>query len=171
MRSTRSSVYLLTMVGNLLSLLPENRLFRLKALIYAVGLGLDIDGSAHICSSVKFRTYPIHIGARTHIGPGCTFYGSNGTLIFVGKDCDFAPEVILITGTHAIGSHDRRAGVGQGLPIEIGDGCWIGTRVIILPGVTIGAGSIIAAGAVVTQSVAPDSLYAGIPAVLKRKLL
>jgi len=52
----------------------------------------------------------------------------------------------------------------------IGDGAWIGARVIILPGVTVGAGAVIAAGSVVTSDCAPDSLYAGVPAQLKGPL-
>jgi maltose O-acetyltransferase len=170
MNSKRSSLYLLKIVGFLISTLPESRLFRLKAFIYAHWLGLDIHPTAHIYSSVRFYTYPIHIGARTHVGFNTKFIGSNGTLIFLGDDCDIAPEVTFLTGTHEIGGQQRRAANGKALPIEIGDGCWIGARSIILPGVVIGKGSVIAAGSVVTQSFAANLLIAGVPAEIKKTL-
>lgn len=49
-------------------------------------------------------------------------------------------------------------------PTLIKDGCWVGANVTIIPGVTIGEGCIIAAGAVVTKNCEPDGLYAGVPA-------
>jgi acetyltransferase-like isoleucine patch superfamily enzyme len=48
--------------------------------------------------------------------------------------------------------------------VTIGDGCWIGARAVILPGVTVGAGAIVAAGSIVTRSVAPNHLVGGVPA-------
>ncbi|MDD3040470.1 DapH/DapD/GlmU-related protein [Bacteroides sp.] len=54
-------------------------------------------------------------------------------------------------------------------PIVIGNDCWIGTRVIILPGVEIGDYSIVAAGAVVTKSFPPYSIIGGVPAKLLKK--
>ena len=54
--------------------------------------------------------------------------------------------------------------------IVVEDGVWIGTRALICPGVTIGAGSVVAAGAVVIRSVPPNSLIAGVPAKVVRKL-
>ncbi|WJH37282.1 hypothetical protein N6H14_05985 [Paenibacillus sp. CC-CFT747] len=63
-----------------------------------------------------------------------------------------------------MGGPDKRAGAPIGLPIVIGDGVWIGTRATVLPGVRIGDGSVIAAGAVVTKDCAPHGIYAGTPA-------
>ena len=54
--------------------------------------------------------------------------------------------------------------------MTIGDGCWLGARAVVLPGVRIGAGSIVAAGALVTRDVPPNSLVAGVPAKLVRDL-
>jgi maltose O-acetyltransferase len=64
----------------------------------------------------------------------------------------------------------RRAGEGVANSIEIGDGCWIGARSIILGGVRIGEGSVVAAGSVVTRDVPSNVLIAGVPACIKRKL-
>jgi acetyltransferase-like isoleucine patch superfamily enzyme len=80
------------------------------------------------------------------------------------------PGVYFITGTHRIGSHTQRAGPVIAAPIRVGDGVWIGARAILLPGVTVGAGAIVAAGAVVTRDVPADTLVAGVPAQVKRSL-
>jgi len=56
------------------------------------------------------------------------------------------------------------------LPISVGDGCWIGARTVILGGVTIGAGSIVAAGSMVAYDVPANVLVAGVPAKVKRVL-
>ncbi|WP_081357668.1 acyltransferase [Neomoorella thermoacetica] len=73
-------------------------------------------------------------------------------------------EVMICTSTHVIGEKNKRAGESKNLPVIIGDGCWIGTRAVILPGVKIGEGCIIAAGAVVTKDCESNGLYAGVPA-------
>ena len=52
----------------------------------------------------------------------------------------------------------------------IGDGCWIGARALLLPGTTVGSGSVVAAGAVVRGACEPNSLYAGVPAARIRAL-
>ncbi|WP_060664555.1 DapH/DapD/GlmU-related protein [Bacillus sp. CHD6a] len=73
-------------------------------------------------------------------------------------------EVLFCTSTHEFGTCERRAGKPYGKPIKIGNGCWVGARVTILPGVTIGDGCIIAAGSVVTKDCESNSLYSGVPA-------
>lgn len=121
------------------------------------------------------------------IEPGCYFFGSQVTLgdwawinhrcyfdardrIVVGESCSLAMEVMLCTSTHSFGDTSKRAGPYLSAPISIGSGTWLGTRVIVLPGVTIGPGCIIAAGAVVTTDLEPNGLYAGAPARLVRRL-
>jgi maltose O-acetyltransferase len=71
---------------------------------------------------------------------------------------------MFCTSTHEIGSRERRGGKSISIPIKVGNGCWIGARSMILPGVTIGDGCIIAAGSVVTKDCEPNGLYAGTPA-------
>jgi maltose O-acetyltransferase len=162
--------FLLINMGRLISLLPESRFFALKALLYRRIGGLSIDRTAMLYSSVRLHTYPIKIGARTHIGPRCLFAGANGCLIDIGDDCDIAPEVAFLTGTHEIGPQKRRAGRGVGKAVRVGNGTWIGARSLVLPGVVVGAGSVIAAGSVVTRDVPANTLVAGVPADVKRSL-
>ena len=69
-----------------------------------------------------------------------------------------------------IGSRERRAGASTAKSIEIGNGTWIGARSVILPGVKIGEGVIIGAGAVVVEDCEDNSLYAGNPAHLIKRL-
>jgi acetyltransferase-like isoleucine patch superfamily enzyme len=72
--------------------------------------------------------------------------------------------VLLLTGGHVIGPPGRRAAELTCEPIVVGTGAWLGARVTVLPGVTIGDGAVVAAGAVVTRDVAPHTVVAGVPA-------
>jgi maltose O-acetyltransferase len=80
------------------------------------------------------------------------------------------PEVMLITGTHEIGSPGNRLGKLVPKPVCIGSGAWLGARCTVLPGVTIGDGAVVGAGAIVNRDVPPHTLVAGVPAVAIRKL-
>lgn len=81
--------------------------------------------------------------------------------IHVGHDTNISSHVKLITGSHDIDDPDFTADF---LPIHIGNHCWIGTGAIVLHGVKIGDGAVIAAGAVVTKDVEPWTVMGGVPA-------
>lgn len=81
--------------------------------------------------------------------------------IKIGHDTNISSHVKLITGSHDIDSPDFKADF---LPIYIGHHVWIGTGAIILQGVKIGDGAIVAAGAVVTKDVEPWTVVGGVPA-------
>lgn len=134
-----------------------------------------------------FRLCGMRIGARTSVYPMCFFGGTDITIgadsfvsykcvldnlapITIGEKCQLAMETMLCTSTHVIGDSSMRSGARADAPIVVGDGCWLGTRVTVLPGVTIGSGCMIAAGAVVTSDCEPNGLYAGIPARRVRDL-
>ena len=108
----------------------------------------------------------ITLGDHVHLGPGADLDGRGGITIKNGTI--FGPEVIIYTSNHCYDSKDLGA-----LPydnrillksVEIGEYCWIGRRVIILPGVVIGKGAIIAAGSVVSKDVPDFAVMAGNPA-------
>jgi len=84
--------------------------------------------------------------------------------VSIGKRVHFGPDVMILTGTHEIGPAEERCGPYRFAPVTIGDGTWLGARVVVLPGVTIGAGCVVSAGAVVTRDVPADMLVAGNPA-------
>ena len=90
--------------------------------------------------------------------------------VSIGDRTAIGYQVMLITGSHQIGAAHSRAGALQPKAITIGNGVWIGARAIVLPGVSIEDGCVIAAGAVVTQDCGRDGLYAGVPALRVRDL-
>lgn len=81
--------------------------------------------------------------------------------IVVGHDTNISSHVKLITGSHDVNDPKFTADF---LPIHIGHHCWIGTGAMILQGVRVGDGAVVAAGSVVTKDVEPWSVVAGIPA-------
>jgi len=83
--------------------------------------------------------------------------------IIIEDNVVISHQVSFITGSHIIGSHNNRAGDYDPKPIIIKKGSWICAKAIILPGVTIGEGSIVAAGTIVTRDVIPDVMVAGVP--------
>jgi maltose O-acetyltransferase len=93
-----------------------------------------------------------------------------GASVRIGDRVHVGHHVVLLTMSHEIGAPEERCGPLTAAPIAIGNGVWIGSRVTILPGVSIGDGSVVAAGAVVTRDVAPNTMVAGVPAVAIRSL-
>jgi maltose O-acetyltransferase len=90
--------------------------------------------------------------------------------IVIGNRVNIGHAVTLLTTDHEIGPSEQRCGYRQTGPIIIENGVWIGANVTILPGVTVGQASVVAAGAVVTKDVAPNTLVGGVPACVIREL-
>ncbi|MBQ0073389.1 MAG: acyltransferase [Prevotella sp.] len=115
----------------------------------------------------------LSVGDGTSIPKGSVFYCTEAPLT-IGKKVVFGPRPTIITGDHRIdilGKHIIDVTVDEKLPendmpVTIEDGCWIGANVTILKGVTLGRGSVVAAGAVVTKSFLPYSIIGGVPAKL-----
>ncbi|WP_372699836.1 DapH/DapD/GlmU-related protein [Arthrobacter sp. JSM 101049] len=103
---------------------------------------------------------PVSIGEGTFINRDA-YIRSHTT---IGKNVNIGPFCRFLTDSHDPGSTRKRAGKNRVDEIVIGDGCWIGGSSTILGGVRIGHNSVIAAGAVVTSNVPPNTLYAGVPA-------
>jgi maltose O-acetyltransferase len=110
----------------------------------------------------------VTIGANCWINAGC-YLDANGT-VEIGDDVAIAQQVLILTTTHRIAGEVRRAGETTKAPVRIEDSAWIGARATILPGVTVGRGSIVAAGAVVNADVPADTVVAGVPARVIREL-
>ncbi len=115
-----------------------------------------------IRSGCFFGSSRVSIEKGTFINYNCFFEATNK--IKIGKNCALGMNVTFCNSNHIYYDPLRRAGAVKSGPIDIGNGCWIGARVIILPNVKIDDGCIIAAGAVVTKNCEPNGLYAGIPA-------
>ena len=101
----------------------------------------------------------ITIGNDTVVGYHSTLDGRAG--LKIGSHVDIASEVMIYNSEHIINSDDFHA---QNSQVEIGDYVFIGPRSIILPGVKIGTGAVIAAGAVVTKDVPDFAIVGGVPA-------
>ena len=97
--------------------------------------------------------YHTTIGARTFINYGAVIL--DGAKVTIGQDVQIGPNVQLLTATHALDPVERRRGTETASPVTVGDGAWLSAGVIVLPGVTIGADTVIGAGSVVTKDM-PD---------------
>jgi acetyltransferase-like isoleucine patch superfamily enzyme len=140
-----------------------------RRLLRACGARLAPDVRLH--ADVRVYGANLRIGAGTWISSESVLIATASAEIAIGGRCDIGPRVMLVTGTHALGGHDRRAGAGEARPIIVGDGCWIGAGSTILGGARIGDGCVVAAGAVVLPGDYPaDSLLAGVPAQVKKRL-
>ncbi len=104
----------------------------------------------------------ITIGQRTFINMGCSFQDWGG--ITIGDDCLIGHNCTICTVNHS--KDPERRGDMTCAPVKIGNKVWIGANVTILPGVSIGDGAIIAAGAVVNKNVQPSTIVAGVPATI-----
>lgn len=161
-------------VSMLGAVLPEFLSSRLRARLYRA-IGFDVDRSAFFLGNVKLSSLLPHFYAKLTIGPGAVI-GNDVTLnldakITIGKNVSISPYTLIYTGSHQLGpGSNRRVSDVLANPVTIEDGCWIGLSAIILPGVTIGRGSVVAAGAVVSQDVPPNSLVEGNPARVVRSL-
>jgi maltose O-acetyltransferase len=129
--------------------------------------GWRIAPGAHLFSA-RFLNGQVLVGERGMIAQEVVLH--DHARITLGRRVWIGPRCTILTQTHEIGDSDCRAGRPVNRPVTIGDGCWLGGAVTILPGVTIGPGCVIAAGAVVTRDCEPNGLYAGMPAVRKRDL-
>ena len=128
---------------------------------------VQIDASASILRNVKLL-YPknITIGNNSIINWSVLIDG-RGSQVIIGNNVDIAPEVNIWTLQH---DPDSQTHVVKSAEVIIEDYCWIGNRAIILPGVKITEGTVIAAASVVTKSTEPYCLYGGIPAKKIREL-
>ncbi len=112
----------------------------------------------------------IFIGHDVTIGRGTVLWASSKGKIIIGNRCAISTRVCLITPTHDY-QQLPISSVGINRSISVGSDVWIGVGAIILPGVKIGNGSVIAAGAVVTKDVPSNVVVGGIPASIIKKII
>ena len=108
----------------------------------------------------------IHIGENVFINSNCTMQDQGG--VYIGDDVLIGHNVCLLTLNHEF-EPEKRAELYPS-PIHIGNKVWIGSNATILPGVSVGEGAIVAAGAVVTRDVEANTVVGGVPARLIKKI-
>ena len=139
------------------------RNFTVKRYILMAGKNLSIGRKCKIHKNVS-------IGNNSGVGYECEI--SNG--VTIGNDVMMGPNVLIYTQNHNTNKTDipmRTQGMAQIKPVTIEDDVWLGARVCILPGVTIGKGSVIGACAVVARDIPPYSVAVGNPAkIIKNRL-
>jgi maltose O-acetyltransferase len=127
-----------------------------------------IQGTMHVTGAGKNPCLQISIGSFTLISG--SLHCDVGASISIGDRVRIGHDVSLLTVDHQVGPGDMRSGQTKYGPIEIGDGAWLASRVVVLPGIRIGAGAIVAAGSVVTRDVPDHTLVVGVPARVARNL-
>lgn len=132
-------------------------------------LGSLGDGSVILPRFVCDYGAQIFVGARTFVNYDAILLDC--APISIGDHVSIGPRVQLLTPLHPVDDHDaRRQGWESASPITVCDNVWLGAGVIVCPGVTIGAHSVIGAGSVVTRDVEPYVLAVGNPCRVLRAL-
>jgi acetyltransferase-like isoleucine patch superfamily enzyme len=130
-----------------------------RKLVYWL-LGIKIGRNSFIHQGLTLYTLGgISVGEGTIIGEKATLDGRGQ--LHIGNHVDIASEVMIYTSQHQINAPDFGA---QNAEVTIEDYVFVGPRAIILPGVTVGKGAVIGAGAVVTKTVLPGAIVGGVPA-------
>lgn len=144
----------------------RSRLYRFAG--FNIAAGVQIAGNLELISTLDGFYDKLTIGPDASIGYHTTI--NLDAPVRVGKGVSIGPHVCIYTGTHQIGpGSNRRMPTVLSKPVILEDECWIGLGATILPGVTVGKQSIVAARAIVTQDVPPNSCAEGNPArIIKR---
>ena len=162
----------LWVVLKVIGFLPPYTFSRLRMRLLRL-IGVHIGDDTIVCGRIsiagsRHAQRDLFIGRECMINEGCRF--DTGSPITIGDCVFFGHDITVLTTTHDIGPHNKRCHGVRSEPVSIGAGSWVGTRALILPGVHIGAGCVVAAGAVVTESVPDDTMVGGVPARVLRTL-
>lgn len=142
--------------NDILSHFPSKRIRRLGLKFF----GLKMSKNVRVYQGFHIRSPKgISIGEGSSIGPKVLLDGRSG--LTIGKNVTVAYEAIIWTLNH---DYNDIHFCGKGAPVVVNDYAWICSRSIILPGITIGEGAVVASGAIVTKNVPPYAVVAGIPA-------
>jgi maltose O-acetyltransferase len=162
----------LRLVNLAVSMMPLQMFGWLRPALYRLA-GVRIGTRARIFGRIVF-TGQGDVAANVSVGNDCILNAplalNASAPITIGERVGIGHHVVIITDDHDLSDPDRRCGAGFARPVVIEDGAWIGARVTILPGVTIGRGSVVSAGSVVGRDVAANTLVGGVPARFVQRL-
>lgn len=142
----------------------EKRANLLKEMFAEIGEGCFIEPPLN----ANWAGKNVHFGSNIYANFNLTLV--DDTHIYVGSNTMFGPNVILSTAAHPVQPELRKAGYQYNLPIVIGENCWLGAGVIVLPGVKIGKNSVIGAGSVVTRDIPENVVAMGTPCRVVREI-
>jgi acetyltransferase-like isoleucine patch superfamily enzyme len=150
-------------VGPRVSLGPDNR--------QAINGTVEVSDSCELNQGVELNPFggSIRIARRVWLGPYVVIYGHGG--VEIGEQTLISMHCSILSSNHGVPPIGKliRDTADDLRPTKIGRDVWIGANAVILGGVTIGDGAVVAAGAVVTKDVEPGAVVAGVPASLIRK--
>jgi lipopolysaccharide O-acetyltransferase len=143
-------------------------IFNLKQI--SIGNGVQIGKHSELFIPAHNKLAKIKIGDGSSLGPNNQICALGG--VFIGKDCLFSHDIYIADSEHVLGRDVNviKAGLKYRGNVEIGDRCFIGRNVTILPQVTLGSNCVVGAGAVVTKSFPANCIIGGIPAKLIKML-
>ena len=159
-------------VNLLLAILPNSGLQSIKSKLLRWA-GVKVGKNVEIFQGVKIQGVgKVEIGDEAFIGHEVLLMINEGSKIIIEPNAIVGSRSTLVTGFHDITPNDNRilSRKGTTSTIVIGQGCSVSTSCLVLPGVTVGAMSLVAAGSVVTHDVEPFTMVAGVPAVFKKNL-
>jgi acetyltransferase-like isoleucine patch superfamily enzyme len=131
----------------------------------ALGVSFDDRSTAMIALGVRmWGGRNLSMGARAVVNQGCYIDARGG--VRIDSDASVSREVCVLTAAHDL--EDPSFGAPTA-PVRLSSRCWLGARAMVLPGVTVGEGAVVAAGAVVTRDVEPYTVVAGVPARVIRE--
>ena len=139
--------------------------------LVASGRGISVGESVDLLDGCVLNALDGEISIKDHsnLGPNITIYGFGS--VAIGSYVAIASYSTVVASNHNFADRDTyicmQGATGKGISIE--DDVWIGANCVILDGVTVGRGSVVGAGSVVNNSVAPYSVVAGVPARLIRE--
>lgn len=140
--------------------------------------GVSVGTNSIIHKGARLQTFPTREYPRPKISIGDNCYIGyflsvlSGADVIIGNDVLIASNVLIASENHGMDPECGIPYMDQALsssPVSIGDGCWIGERVIVLPGVSIGAGAIIGAASVVSKDIPAHTIALGSPARVVKK--
>ena len=125
---------------------------------------LSVSASGESMSRSFMCDYGKNIYLGENVFVNCHSYFMDGAKITIGNDVFIGPFCGFYTATHPLDYKNRNKGLEKALPITVGNNCWFGANISVMPGVTIGNGCVIAAGSVVTKDIPDHCMVAGVPA-------
>ena len=159
-------------VNLLMAILPNSGCQKLKARLYRWA-GVSVGSGVEFFQGIKVQGIgELEIHDRAFIGHEVLFMLNEGSKIVIEESAIVGSRSVVMTGFHPITPDGERILSREGTcsTVRIGKGCSVSTACIVLPGVTVGEMSLVAAGATVAKDVAPRTLVGGCPAKLIRSL-